>query len=103
MSKTPDSTPDSTPDNTSEKNQQYGQSLATDVPPLQDPALDPDFDYNYSMEQVDVYQLDPALARSVTKALDRRILPLTFCMYLFSALDRGNISQLTLSFCCSLR
>ncbi|ORY35318.1 major facilitator superfamily domain-containing protein [Naematelia encephala] len=52
-----------------------------------------DFDYNYTPEQVDAYQLDPAVARQVTRAMDLRIMPLCFCMYLFSALDRGNISN----------
>lgn len=51
-----------------------------------------DFDFVYTSDQVDAYVVDPAISRQVVRAYDLRILPLSFFMYLFSALDRGNIS-----------
>ena len=47
--------------------------------------------YEYTPEQVEAYVIDPAIARSVTRKMDIRILPLCLCMYFFSALDRGNL------------
>ncbi len=56
-------------------------------------AIGDDFDYDYTPEEVEAYRQDPQLVRSVTRAMDLRIMPLCFSMYLFSALDRGNISR----------
>lgn len=44
--------------------------------------------YNYTVEQVDNYVLDPEICKTVLRKYDRRILPVIFFMYLFSALDR---------------
>ncbi|KAK8845283.1 hypothetical protein IAR55_005996 [Kwoniella newhampshirensis] len=61
-------------------------------------AVAPDFagdngDYNFTAEQVAAYQLDPVLSAKVVRAYDIRILPIAMIMYLFSALDRGNVSN----------
>ncbi|KZT28008.1 MFS general substrate transporter, partial [Neolentinus lepideus HHB14362 ss-1] len=50
-------------------------------------------EYDYTPEEVDAYELDPELSKSVCRAYDRRIMPVVFCMYLFSALDRGNLGN----------
>ncbi|WWD20776.1 hypothetical protein CI109_105253 [Kwoniella shandongensis] len=61
-------------------------------------AIPPDFagdngDYNFTPEQVEGYDMDPQLNAKVLRAYDLRILPIAMTMYLFSALDRGNVSN----------
>ncbi|WWC94643.1 hypothetical protein V866_001490 [Kwoniella sp. B9012] len=49
--------------------------------------------YAFTTEEVERYVLDPKLNAQVLRAYDWRILPTTMLMYLFSALDRGNVSN----------
>lgn len=50
-------------------------------------------DYNYSAEQVEAFVIDDAESAAIARAYDFRMIPLLFFMYLFSALDRGNLGQ----------
>ncbi|WWC73878.1 uncharacterized protein I206_107850 [Kwoniella pini CBS 10737] len=50
-------------------------------------------DYNFTADEVERYQLDPKMNNQVLRAYDWRILPISMLMYLFSALDRGNVSN----------
>lgn len=50
-------------------------------------------EYDFTPEEVDAYELDPEVSKAVRRAYDRRIMPVIFFMYLFSALDRGNLGN----------
>ncbi|WOO83087.1 putative transporter [Vanrija pseudolonga] len=50
-------------------------------------------DYRFTPEQVAAYEIDPDVHKRVVRAYDKRILPTILLMYLFSALDRGNVSN----------
>ncbi|WVQ81829.1 hypothetical protein IAT38_003956 [Cryptococcus sp. DSM 104549] len=50
-------------------------------------------DYQYTADQVRGYEIDPQVAARVVRMCDIRILPVIAVMYLFSALDRGNVSN----------
>ncbi|TFK49309.1 MFS general substrate transporter [Heliocybe sulcata] len=50
-------------------------------------------EYDYTPEEVEAYELDPEMSKTVSRAYDRRIMPVVFFMYLFSALDRGNLGN----------
>lgn len=43
--------------------------------------------------QANVHHVDKAMERRICRKLDMRILPMTAVMYLFNALDKGNISN----------
>ncbi|EIW67160.1 hypothetical protein TREMEDRAFT_72183 [Tremella mesenterica DSM 1558] len=52
-----------------------------------------DGDYRFTSDEVSAYILDEKVDASVLRAYDLRILPMAMLMYLFSALDRGNVSN----------
>ncbi|KAF8922379.1 major facilitator superfamily domain-containing protein [Mucidula mucida] len=49
--------------------------------------------YQYSPAEVEGFTVDPATSRHICRQYDLRIMPIIFCMYLFSALDRGNLGN----------
>ncbi|KAJ6556540.1 major facilitator superfamily domain-containing protein [Mycena vulgaris] len=49
--------------------------------------------FDYTQEEIDNYVIDPEISRIITRKYDQRIIPMVFFMYLFSALDRGNLSN----------
>lgn len=49
--------------------------------------------WHYTMDEIQNYEIDPELNARVLRKLDSRVLVLVFFMYLFSALDRGNLSN----------
>lgn len=51
-------------------------------------------EYNYTAAQVEAFTVDDAESAAICRAYDLRMMPLLFFMYLFSALDRGNLGQL---------
>ncbi|KAJ7445260.1 major facilitator superfamily domain-containing protein, partial [Mycena latifolia] len=51
--------------------------------------------FEYTEEEVENYVIDPEISRTITRKYDQRILPMIFFMYLFSALDRGNLCALS--------
>ncbi|KAK1921097.1 major facilitator superfamily domain-containing protein [Papiliotrema laurentii] len=60
--------------------------------------LEPDYcgvngDYTFTPQEVSAYVMDGNVAKRVLRAYDLRILPMAMIMYLFSALDRGNVSN----------
>lgn len=50
-------------------------------------------DAEYFQSEVDDYTIDPKIERAICWKFDLRILPLLAIMYLFNALDKGNISN----------
>ncbi len=54
--------------------------------------------YQYSPAEVEGFTVDPATSRHICRQYDLRIMPIIFCMYLFSALDRGNLGAYTVCF-----
>ncbi|KAJ6592796.1 major facilitator superfamily domain-containing protein [Mycena capillaripes] len=74
-------------DHSSEK---FPQKKVPDTPrtgPLLSETID------YTDEEIKNYIIDPEISRSITRKYDQRIMPMLFFMYLFSALDRGNLSN----------
>ncbi|KAJ7718407.1 major facilitator superfamily domain-containing protein, partial [Mycena maculata] len=49
--------------------------------------------FEYTEKEIENYVVDPAVSRSITWKYDKRIMPMVFFMYLFSALDRGNLAN----------
>ena len=53
--------------------------------------------YDFTAEELATIEVDPAVAARVRRKLDLHLMPIIFCMYLFSALDRGNLGE----YCCN--
>ncbi|KAJ7667034.1 major facilitator superfamily domain-containing protein [Mycena rosella] len=49
--------------------------------------------FEYTEEEIANYVIDPEISRNITRKYDQRVIPMVFFMYLFSALDRGNLSN----------
>ncbi|KAJ7086207.1 major facilitator superfamily domain-containing protein [Mycena epipterygia] len=49
--------------------------------------------FEYTDMEIENYVIDPEVSRNITWKYDKRIIPMIFFMYLFSALDRGNLSN----------
>ncbi|KAL1733691.1 major facilitator superfamily domain-containing protein [Schizophyllum commune] len=49
--------------------------------------------YDFTAEELATIEVDPAVAARVRRKLDLHLMPIIFCMYLFSALDRGNLGN----------
>lgn len=49
--------------------------------------------FDYTSEEIENYVIDPEISRIITRKYDQRIIPMVFSMYLFSALDRGNLGN----------
>ncbi|KAJ7454576.1 major facilitator superfamily domain-containing protein [Mycena galericulata] len=49
--------------------------------------------FDYTEQDVENYVVDPEVSRTIVRKYDQRVLPMVFCMYLFSALDRGNLAN----------
>ncbi|GBE78324.1 Uncharacterized transporter [Sparassis crispa] len=52
-----------------------------------------DGEWQFTAEEINNYEVDPEMNRRILRKLDTRILVLIFFMYLFSALDRGNLGN----------
>ncbi|KAL1738997.1 major facilitator superfamily domain-containing protein, partial [Schizophyllum fasciatum] len=49
--------------------------------------------YDFTAEELASMEVDPTTATRVRRKLDLHLMPIIFCMYLFSALDRGNLGN----------
>lgn len=49
--------------------------------------------YEFTAEELAAYDVDPAVVARLRRKLDLHLMPIIFCMYLFSALDRGNLGN----------